>query len=411
MISQGMTNTTIEIKKPRFADYQKAILESEKRFTITEASTKSGKTFSHIYWLFELAHKGQEGHEYWWIAPIFSQAEIAFKRLRRRVARSGMYPSNLSRMSITTPINTIIVFKSAENPDSLYGENVHGFVFDEFSRAKEEAWFALRTTVTYTRAKGKFIGNVVGKNWAWKLARKAESGLEPEFEYFKITASQAVRAGILQQSEIEQARRDLPARVFKMLYEAEYTAVEGALWDWEMIEDNRVQASPELHRIAVAIDPAVTSNKDSDETGIIIGGRCVNGHVYILEDQSGTYTPQGWATKALAAYRRHEADRIVAEVNNGGDLVETVIRNIDKFISYESVHASRGKTTRAEPIVALYEQGRVHHVGTLPELEDQMTSWAGAKGDPSPDRIDALVWLVTFLIGMKVYDDNDTGVV
>ena len=408
-----MTDTIIEIKKPHFADYQKAILESDKRFTITEASTKSGKTFSHIYWLFEQAHKGTSGSEYWWCAPIYSQAEIAFKRMRRKVAGNTLYITNYSRLSITTPKGTVIVFKSAEHPDSLYGENVHAFVFDEFSRAKEEAWFALRTTITYTKAKGKFIGNVVGKNWAWKLARKAESGSDPEFEYFKITANQAVQAGILSQEEIDQARRDLPARIYKMLYEAEYTAVEGALWDWEMIENTRVspQNCPELHRIAVAIDPAVTSEKDSDETGIIIGGRAIDGSIYILEDGSGIFTPQSWASKAIAAYHRLKADRIIAEVNNGGDLVETVIRNIDPNISYESVHASRGKITRAEPVVALYEQKRVHHVGILPALEDQMTSWAGAKGEKSPDRVDALVWLVSFLMGSKFYDANDVGVV
>jgi len=349
-------NTVIEIKRPIFTDYQKAILKSEKRFTITEASTKVGKTWSHILWLFEESHKGKAGQNYWWIAPTFSQSEIAFKRLYQKVIASGVYIVNYSKLTITTPIGTVIIFKSADNPSTLYGENVHAFVFDEFSRAKEEAWFALRTTITYTKAKGKFIGNVVGKNWAWKLARKAESGSDPEFEYFRITANQAVQAGILSQGEIDQARRDLPARIYKMLYEAEYTAVEGALWDWEMIENTRVspQNCPELHRIAVAIDPAVTSEKDSDETGIIIGGRAIDGSIYILEDGSGIFTPQSWASKAIAAYHRLKADRIIAEVNNGGDLVETVIRNIDPNISYESVHASRGKITRAEPVVALY---------------------------------------------------------
>jgi len=259
--------------------------------------------------------------------------------------------------------------------------------------------------VTYTKAKGKFIGNVVARNWAWNLARKAEYGLDPDFEYFKVTAYQAVEAGILSAEEVEKARKDLPARQFKMLYDAEFTEIEGALWTWDLIEQSRVNSCPDLVRIAVAIDPAVTSTKESDETGIIVGGEDKDGAFYIIEDLSGIYTPQVWATKALIAYERWKADRIVAEVNNGGDLVETVLRNIDKSVSYQKVNASRGKVRRAEPVEALYEQQRVHHVGSFPKLEDQMTTYTGDVRDQSPDRMDALVWLVTYLMGNKKEND------
>jgi len=393
----------IEIEKLQFTDYQKAIIYSPKRFTVTEAATKVGKTISHLYWLFaEQAHQGKSTYEYWWVAPVYSQAEIAFKRLLHKVIESGAYGINMSKLSITTPKNTVITFKSADNPATLYGENVHAFVFDEYSRAKEEAWFALRTTVTYTKAKGKFIGNVVARNWAWDLARKAESGLDPDFGYFKVTAYEAVKAGILKAEEVEQARKDLPARVFKMLYEAEFTEIEGALWRWDIIEKCRVRKYPDLIRIAIAIDPAVTSTKESDETGIIVGGSDIEGDVYILEDLSGIYTPQTWATKVLDAYERLKADKIIAEVNNGGDLVETVLRNIDKNVSYQKVNASRGKIRRAEPIEALYEQQRVHHVGNFPKLEEQMTTYTGDIKEQSPDRMDALVWLCTFLTKQKI---------
>lgn len=391
--------TTIKIKRPRIIDYQQQIINSPKRFTITEASTKIGKTYSHLFWLFEEAHKGQLGWDYYWVAPIYSQAEIAFKRLVRKVAEyPGLYIVNYSKLSITTPRGTTITFKSADNPATLYGENVHAFVFDEYSRAKEEAWFALRTTITYTKAKGKFIGNVVAKNWAWDLARKAEKKEDPDFEYFKVTAHEAVEAGILTRAEIEQARKDLPARVFKMLYEAEYAGIEGALWTWDTIDECRIRTHPDLVRVAVAIDPAVTSTKESDETGIIVGGMDINREFYILEDLSGVFTPAAWASRAIAAYERWKADRIVAETNNGGDLVETVIRNISRDISYAKVSASRGKIRRAEPIEALYEQKRVHHVGSFPKLEDQMTTYTGDPKEPSPDRMDALVWVITWLL-------------
>jgi phage terminase large subunit-like protein len=397
---------SIIIKRPRKISYQQKIIDSPKRFTVTEAATKVGKTYSHLFWLFEEAHKGKSGYEYWWIAPVYSQAEIAFKRLHRKIAEyQGLYITNFSKLSIITPIGSIITFKTADNPSALYGENVHAFVFDEFSRAKEEAWFALRTTITYTHAKGKFIGNVIAKNWAWDLARKAESGVDPEFEYFKITAYQAVEAGILSKEEVDQAQRDLPSRIFKMLYEADFAEIEGALWTWDLIDSTRVNEYPDLVHIAVAIDPAVTSTKESDETGIIAGGKSADGHIYIISDLSGIYTPQGWAAKALMAYNKYKADRIVAEVNNGGDLVETVIRNIDKNVSYSKVSASRGKIRRAEPIEALYEQGRVPHVGSFQKLEEQMTSYTGDARDSSPDRMDALVWLVTFLMGENKSND------
>lgn len=385
------------VKKPNFTGYQKAILESKKRFTITEASTKSGKSYSHIYWLFELAHKGKLGQEYWWIAPIYSQSEIAFKRMARAIAHSQLYTVNISKLSITTPKGTIIRFKSAEHPDGLYGENVYGFVFDEFSRAKEEAWHALRTTVSYTQAPGKFIGNVTGRNWAWELARRAEKGQEKDFEYFRVTAKDAVDAGILKHEEVERARQELPARVFKMLYEAQYVQPAGALWGWEIIENFRIVAPDNLKRIVVGVDPSGTSNKSSDEAGIVVAGQDVNGHVYILADESGVMSPNEWADKAVKLYHQYKADRIVAEVNMGWDMVENTIRTIDKTVPVKKVVASRGKMLRAEPVVALYEQGRVHHTQKFKELEEEMTEWDYKSSTYSPDRIDALVYAVTEL--------------
>ncbi len=220
----------IKIKRPNLAAYQKEFLYCPKRFTVVEASTKTGKTFTHIYWLFEIAHGGnpnfyqdgvKPGWEFWWVAPVFSQTEIAFNRLKRKVEGSGDYQINLSKLSITTPLGTIIRFKSADNPDSLYGEDVYAVVFDEFTRAKEAAWFAIRSTLTYTKGICKFIGNYTGStNWGHKLGKKAlEVG--SEYAYFKVDAYKAVEAGILSANEVEQARKDLPASIFMALYLAQ----------------------------------------------------------------------------------------------------------------------------------------------------------------------------------------------
>ena len=168
---------------------------------------------------------------------------------------------------------------------------------------------------------------------------------------------------------------------------------EGALWNRSMIDAERINydAIPELQTVLVAIDPAVTAHEKSDETGIIVVGKDHNNQYYVLEDLSGIYTPDQWGRTAINAFYKHEADRIVAEVNNGGDLVERLLRNIDSQIPYRSVRASRGKIARAEPISALYEQRRVHHIKVFSELENQMCTYTG-QAKPSPDRLDALVW-------------------
>jgi phage terminase large subunit-like protein len=176
----------------------------------------------------------------------------------------------------------------------------------------------------------------------------------------------------------------------------------GALWTHGIIDAARLTAAPALTRIVVAIDPAVSSHENADETGIIIAGRDVDGHGYVLADASGHYAPAEWAKVAIAAYAAHRADRIVAEVNNGGDMVEATLRVVDPNVPFAAVHASRGKVARAEPVAALYEQGRVHHLGALPLLEDQMCAFSSdfdrdAVGY-SPDRVDALVWALTDLL-------------
>jgi predicted phage terminase large subunit-like protein len=176
------------------------------------------------------------------------------------------------------------------------------------------------------------------------------------------------------------------------------TDVDGALWTHTLLDQHRVRQAPDLARVIVAIDPAVSSGEDADETGIIVAGKGVDGDAYVLADLTCRLSPDGWARRAVNAYEAHQADRIVAEVNNGGDLVESVLRTVAPRVSYKKVHASRGKRTRAEPIAALYEQGRVHHVGALSQLEDQMAAFVPDHYDGSPDRVDALVWALSELM-------------
>ena len=197
----------------------------------------------------------------------------------------------------------------------------------------------------------------------------------------------------------KEMKREYPSTP-KEAFEA---SVEGALWNEDVISRNRVFDCPELIRIIVSIDPATTNNKDSDETGIVVGGLATDGKAYILEDASDKYTPNGWARKACELYYKYGADRVVAETNQGGDMVESTLRNYDNDVSYKGVRASRGKYARAEPVAALYERNLVKHVGNFKGLEGQMTGWSPDDGG-SPDRIDALTWLITELkLGSKTH--------
>ena len=176
--------------------------------------------------------------------------------------------------------------------------------------------------------------------------------------------------------------------------------VQGALWTRDLLEEVRRDKAPSMRRTVVAIDPAISVSESADETEIIVAGLGTDDHGYVLEDASGKFSPIEWARRAVGLYHKHGADRIVAEANQGGLMVETTVRTVDSNISFKAVHASRGKITRAEPVAALFEQFRIHLVGAFPELEDQLSTFeAGLPG--SPDRLDAMVWALTELMVEK----------
>jgi len=226
----------LQIKRPNLTSYQKNFLYNDSRFTVTEASTKVGKTFSHIWWIYERAHESwnKTNYNHWWVAPVYSQAKIAFNRLRAKVGQSGVYKINESNLIITCPNGVHIHFKSADKPDNLFGEDVYSIVFDEAPRAKVEAFYALRSTITATGGMMKLIGNFGGvANWMHQL--KEKSNTDKEYAYFKITAWDAVNEGILQEEEILQAQRDLPPKIFKQLYLAEEQESDDQLCKFDAI--------------------------------------------------------------------------------------------------------------------------------------------------------------------------------
>ena len=174
---------------------------------------------------------------------------------------------------------------------------------------------------------------------------------------------------------------------------------EGALWNRNMIEAARLRGPlPRMKRIVVGVDPAITNKAESNLTGIVAAGLGVDGRGYLLADSSGRFTPDGWASRAVAQFDSLKADRIVAEGNQGGEMVRHTIQSVRKGIPVSIVHASRGKQARAEPIAALYEQGKISHAQPFADLEDQMCTWEPLGDMASPDRIDAMVWAFTELM-------------
>lgn len=211
---------TLTYERPFLYPKQRAAIFSEERYAVIEATTKSGKTVGCMAWLLEQAFTGKPNWNYWWVAPILAQARIPFRRIKSGLPQS-VYFANETELTLTLPNGAVMWFKGADHPDSLYGEDVYAAVIDEATRCKEDAWHAVRSTLTATRGPVRIIGNVKGRrNWAYYLARKAEAG-EPGMHYAKITAPDAVSAGILNADEVEDARRQLPVDVFNELYMAE----------------------------------------------------------------------------------------------------------------------------------------------------------------------------------------------
>lgn len=288
----------------------------------------------------------------------------------------------------------------ADSPDSGRGLNLSGAWLDEIAswQYPYESWTeglapALRigdrprVVVTTTPKPIKLI-----REWVSRTDDTIHVTRGSTFDNAKNLSSTALTELRNRYEGTRTGRQELYGEILEQ--------AEGALWIRNWIEDTRITKEnvPQLTRIVVAIDPAVTSGENSDETGIITCGIGIDKHYYVLADDTLRDTPNEWGKRAVQAYTRWNADRIVAEVNNGGDMVVGVIQQVDRSAPVKKVHATRNKTTRAEPISALYEQGKVHHVGGFPQLEDQMVLWT-PDVKKSPDRLDALVWALTELTG------------
>lgn len=303
-------------------------------------------------------------------------------------------------MKIVLPQGQKIHIRGADDPDVGRGMNLAGAWLDEVAkwRYAQQAWIegiapGLRT-LTANGVKPRAVVTTTPKpiplltEWVKRTDNSVHVTRGSTFDNAANLSSAALE---------EMKRRYEGTRIGRQeLYGELLFDVEGALWNLQMIESARVTECPTLVRIVVAIDPAVTSNESSDETGIVVAGLTTEGQYYVLDDVSLKASPDTWAKKAVEAYHLWKADRIIGEANNGGDMIGLLLKQVDINVSYTKVTASRGKQVRAEPISALYEQGRVHHVGVFEKLETQMCEWTPDMAK-SPDRMDALVWALTEL--------------
>ncbi len=306
-------------------------------------------------------------------------------------ARPGMRPTyEPSRRRLTWPNGAIATTYSAEEPERLRGPQHDAAWADELGAWRySETWDMLmfglrlgadpRALVTTTPRPTPLVRSILASPTTVVTRGTTydnRDNLAPSFFDAIIRRYEGTRLG----------RQELEGELIE--------DVPGALWTIGMLDGLRVRTAPELDRVIVAVDPAATSGPESDETGIVAVGIGVDGHGYVLHDRSCRMSPDGWARRAAQLYHETEADRLIVEDNQGGEMVEFLLSTVDQTVPVKRIRAARGKRLRAEPVAALYEQGRIHHVDAFPELEDQMASFTGDGGEHD-DRVDALVHALT----------------
>ena len=304
-----------------------------------------------------------------------------------------------STRRVLYPNGAVVHLFSAEEPDRLRGPNLDGFWGDEITSWNNApaVWDMLQMCVRIPGPKGDSPCGIISTTPKQQPLLRAIMASPSTVITRAKTSDNAANLDTSTLTYLNDKYGN--TRLGRQELDAELLEdAEGALWTRQQIEDCRTYRLPAMKRVVIGIDPAGSSNRDSDETGIIGCGVGHDARGYVLADASGKYTPDGWARAAIGLYRSLKADRIVVEKNYGGDMVLATLRAVDPSVPVKMVTATRGKAVRAEPCSALYEQNRVSHVGAFPKLEDQMATWSPNEPGSSPDRVDALVWALTELM-------------
>jgi hypothetical protein len=406
----------VTVRLPTPHPKQSQFIDSTAKRIVVRAGRRGGKTVGVAI---RAVKRFLAGKRVLYAAPTQEQIDrfwVSVVRALQEPIDAGVFHKNETRHTIELiGSEQRIRAKTAWNADTLRGDYADDLILDEWQLMNEEAWEVVGApmlldndgdaTFIYTppSLRSRSVSKADDPQHAAKLYKKAaarqlEGG---RWAVFHFTSHDNPH---ISEAALGEITSDMTALSYRMEIEAEdIDEAPGALWTRGLIEKSRITKAPDFDRVVVAVDPSATST--GDEAGIITAGR-TGREFFVIADDSIQGSPKTWATQAVVAYHRHKADRIVAEANNGGEMVALTIATVDENVPVTLVHASRGKQTRAEPIASIYEHGRGHHVGNFPTAEDEMCLWT--PGDKSPNRLDAVVWAGTeLMIGDSTIEEFD----
>ena len=413
-----MTEITHQVTLRRPHPIQQQIKDSSAKRKIIRAGRRGGKTVIAATICVE---KFLDGLRPLYAAPTSDQLETFWFEVKKALAEpidAGIFKKNETDHTITRPgTKQRIKGKTAWNSDTLRGDYSDYLVLDEFQLMDEDAWGVVGAPMlldnngsamfiyTPPSLSSRSVTKARDPQHAAKMFKKAQKDTSGRWEAFHFTSFDNP---YISKDALEEITEDMTNLAYRQEILAEdIEEVPGALWTRKLISESRVTSHPDLVRIVVGVDP---TGSTTNETGIVVAGRGTDGHGYILDDKSLLGSPGVWANAVITAYNHNTADMIAGEVNYGGDMVEATIMRAaeatEQECRYKNVRASRGKAIRAEPIVAQYEHGKIHHVGTFETLENEMVTWVPGESRYSPNRIDALVWALTEAFTKKLSTDR-----
>lgn len=394
----------IKVRLPRPHEKQEPFLQSVVKRKVIRAGRRGGKTIGAAI----LAVKEfLRGRRILYATPTTEQIGRFWKTVSRALAepidKKVFYKNETGHIIELLGTEQRIKAKTAWNADTLRGDYADVLILDEWQLMDEDAWGLVGAPMlldnngdaifiyTPPSLHSRSASKAKDPQHAAKMYAKAKEDKSGRWATFHFTSHDNPH---ISKDALLEITQDMTSLSYRMEIMAEdINEAPGALWKRKDIDKYRLVKAPDLSRLVIGVDPSATST--GDEAGIIAAGVRDN-EGYVLADESVQGSPLVWATAAVTAYHKYKADRIIAEANNGGEMVALTIAQVDSAVPVELVSASRGKQTRAEPIAAQYEQGRVHHVGNFGALEDEMCLWI--PGDSSPNRMDALVWALTPLM-------------
>lgn len=401
-------NWRVQVRHIEPHEKQTRFLDSRAKFKVIRAGRRGGKTVG----IAELAVRAFEaGRRILYATPTQEQVDTFWYQvkwsLEAAIDDGYLYKNETLHLVEVPGTKNRIRAKTAWDADTLRGDYADLLILDEWQLMNEDAWERVGAPMlldndgdavfiyTPPSLHSKFRTKAFNPRHAAELFKAAAADESGDWETFHFTSHDNPH---LRPTALERITRTMSS----LAYDQEIMAEDkdespGALWKRATIQATRRNTLPTLVRVAVGVDPTGSA---TNECGIIVGALGDDGHGYILDDASLLGLPKEWGGAVVAAYNRHQADRIYGEKNYGGDMVESTIRSVEggEWVSYENVNATRGKAVRAEPVSALYERGLIHHVGTFPHLEDEMCTWVPGQHSRSPNRSDAMVWTMTALM-------------